>query len=203
MKALQVAYAILCLLAFMLSWFALVSVNGARYSFERFEARLGRLEADSRLLLESRVNETRYLDRLESRISPPAVERLPAPAPEPDKYGSLLEKLGRTMDRVRILEEALDNRPTPAPPEPKSDTPIPTPSNLWLGSGETPPPSKPEPMIGPAGNGRTRQEVLDSIPRGDPLYNFRAVEYDAISLSDTEWEETYGTSPKLREEAPK
>lgn len=57
---------------------------------------------------------------------------------------------------------------------------------------------KPAPMIGPAGNGRTRQEVLDAIPKGDRMYNFKAIEWDAINMDDAEWREEYGTDPEVK-----
>ena len=33
--------------------------------------------------------------------------------------------------------------------------------------------------------------------KGDRMYNFKAIEWDAINLSDEEWREEYGTDPKV------
>lgn len=194
MKALQ---AVLILLVAVLS---LVVLAGARDTFERYEARLSQLEARiSTPAVDGYIVELRK-DKvvrvpIDDPIAEARIERLPVyEGYVPDGYD--------LVRRSSVVETLPTPAPTPAPAEPKYDTPIPTPSNLWLGSGETPPPSKPAPMIGPAGNGKSRQEVLDGIPKGDSFYNFKAVEWDALNLSDKEWSEEYGTSPKLREEAP-
>ena len=51
----------------------------------------------------------------------------------------------------------------------------------------------------PSPKNQTRQQVLDGLPKGDPLYNFTAKEWAAIDWSDEEWLAEYGTDPKRRD----
>lgn len=37
-----------------------------------------------------------------------------------------------------------------------------------------------------------QQKVLDSIPKGDPLYNFTSLQWEALNMSDAEWFNKYG-----------
>lgn len=121
----------------------------------------------------------------------------------------VLERLDRIEKKLQIAEPIAEN------PDPLKKAEVEGWLPEWAQQVYTATKKMPDPertyrqrqlrsMLNMPNGKRTRQQVIDGIPKGDPLYNFTSEEWRALNDTDEEWREEYGTDPALRpEEKPK